>query len=129
MRLITVLLFGFLLTGCFGCEASDHPAQVEPGEISTGGLPEVDAAQCEADGGFVERRGMIGLPICVTPYEDGGKACTDSSECQGQCILKSWGAEEPGEGPIVGSCEPDDKTFGCFGIVTNGKVESAICVD
>ncbi|TNE56597.1 MAG: hypothetical protein EP340_11400 [Alphaproteobacteria bacterium] len=102
-------------------------------------LAEIDVDKCAVEGGDIDYRGMFGMPMCVIPFEDAGKACTDSSECQGICMVDADGGtpDNPseykramsGEGPIVGSCEPDDKTFGCFGEVINGKIASAICVD
>lgn len=82
-------------------------------------------AECEASGGAVEQRGMGGLESCVHTYADGGKACTDSSQCEGKCV----GAPGPETQQTAGSCQKDDKLFGCYSEILGGKPAYAICVD
>jgi len=82
-------------------------------------------ADCEASGGTVERRGMAGTESCVHTFADGGEACTDSSQCEGKCV----GAPGPETQQTAGSCQKDDKLFGCYSEILSGKPAYAICVD
>ncbi|MBX7495462.1 hypothetical protein K3172_06280 [Qipengyuania sp. 6B39] len=95
-----------------------------PGDAMT----DAEKASCLAKGGTVERRGMIQAETCVTPYADAGKTCTDGDECEGKCLAYGRVGSPPGE-QVEGICERDDRTFGCFGIVEDGKVEAGLCVD
>jgi hypothetical protein len=81
--------------------------------------------ECEASGGTVERRGMGGMESCIHTYADGGEACTDSSQCEGKCV----GAPGPETQQTAGSCQKDDKLFGCYSEILGGKPAYAICVD
>lgn len=38
---------------------------------------------CEAKGGRIEARGMLGQEICVISHPDAGSSCNDSLECAG----------------------------------------------
>lgn len=82
-------------------------------------------AECEASGGTVMRRGMANMETCVHSYADGGKACTDSSQCEGKCV----GAPGPETQQTAGSCQKDDQLFGCYSEILGGKPAYAICVD
>jgi putative hemolysin len=84
------------------------------------------AAACAAKGGAIQPVGKAQIPVCVTPYADAGKACTDKSQCQGACVLE--GNLEP-QGPVTGACQKTDRQFGCYAKVVNGKTTGAICVD
>jgi len=57
---------------------------------------------------------------CVIPYEDGGKACTDGSQCVSrQCVAKDQSASK---GAVVeGACAKDSKPLSCTTTVTSGK--------
>ncbi len=58
---------------------------------------------------------MFGMPACVRPYQDGGKRCTDGSECEGDCIQ-----EEPWVSAgtkTTGVCEVTDEPCGCRSLV------------
>ena len=87
-----------------------------------------DRRACEEQGGTVERRGMAQAELCVTPYADAGKACTDGDQCEGRCIAEGQVGSPPGE-PVTGICQRDDRLFGCFGIVEDGTIEAGLCVD
>ncbi|PEQ11553.1 hypothetical protein B2G71_16765 [Novosphingobium sp. PC22D] len=86
--------------------------------------PEKRAA-CEASGGTVERRGMVGAETCVHAYADGGKICTDSAQCEGKCVGSPGAADQR----AAGSCQKDDKLFGCYAEIVGGRPAYAICVD
>lgn len=82
--------------------------------------------QCLASGGFVEKAGMLGAERCTLRYSDGGQICTDSSQCQGQCIAELAGANQDS---TSGICQRTDNPFGCYAVVENGRTGPALCVD
>lgn len=88
------------------------------------------AAQCAARGAFLDHRGMFDTAMCVTPFPDAGKVCSDKADCAGRCILdrdaavgKSVGSE------ATGRCQADDALFGCHADVVGGKMMRTICED
>ena len=87
----------------------------------------IDKEECESKGGRVEPYGMTGYPACVSYYDDGGKECRDSSECEGNCFVR--GIFEVGT-PMAGVCESSEHdSMGCNSRITNGKVVSTWCQD
>jgi hypothetical protein len=77
---------------------------------------------------------------CLTRYRDAGKACTDSSQCQGKCLVDMTvtcvrGAEctdpprpEPGQ-PFTGQCQRDDEHCGSFIEIRKGRAEPGYSID
>jgi hypothetical protein len=65
--------------------------------------------------------------LCVRPFADAGKQCTDSAQCQGKCIGTADQASSTA--PVAGQCQADDRLFGCYSQIQQGKAVSAICVD
>lgn len=101
------------------------------GDATAGGStePAAEFAQCTANGGTVERRGMRGSEMCVMPYADAGKVCTDASQCEGSCLAE--GRADPsqtGQG-AKGICQADDKLFGCVAFIKKGVQGATICID
>ena len=71
-----------------------------------------DKAACTAQGGTWTEKGGRGHPAgCRLPTKDGGKACTDSAQCEGACVR--------------GACSDHTPVTGC-GIMENGKT---VCRD
>ena len=94
-------------------------------------LAEIDTVQCELDGGTVRGVCMLGLPACVVPYTDAGEICTDSSECEGRCLIDIDASDAQ---PIVGTsatgvCQADTDSCGCWHEVLGSRVQPGICVD
>ncbi|MBB3990144.1 hypothetical protein [Croceicoccus naphthovorans] len=85
-----------------------------------------NGAACEAAGGFLDRRGRAQTLMCVHPYADAGKACTDNQQCDGKCVAA---VDDGPDGEVVGTCQADDALFGCYAEVVDGKLVRAICVD
>ncbi|MBI1685756.1 hypothetical protein [Caulobacter hibisci] len=104
--------------------AACAPTAPPPGPSAQAG-DSVEA--CTARGGQIETVGRRGLPTCVVPFADAGKACTDGSQCQGGCVLE--GNLEPSDAPVTGQCKRSNVQFGCYAKVVGGKATSAICVD
>ena len=110
-----------------GCQGDPPPADLPlmPGDVASV-MPAPDARACEAQGGMLDRRGRAQTLMCVHPYPDGGKQCTDNLQCAGKCVT------QPGDDTdrrIVGTCQADDALFGCYAEVVDGKAVRAICVD
>lgn len=84
-----------------------------------------DRARCVAQGGFVERAGLLGAERCTMTYSDGGNICIDSSNCQGKCVTGVGGDK----GAVSGQCQKTDNPFGCYSEVLGGKVQPGLCVD
>jgi hypothetical protein len=123
MRRLCVVLLG--AAALVSCTPTNAPAP-EAGEQSfPRELSATDRAACTAAGGRVERRGRIDAELCIKPFADAGKACTDSAQCQGKCVA-SGNAEMP---PTAGQCQADDRLFGCYAEIKGGKPAYTICVD
>jgi len=76
--------------------------------------------ECLAKG---EKIGMGLSKQCNMTFSDANKKCTDSSECQGQCI-----AENPQS--IVGKCSSrSSASIGCHSLMMNGKASPTLCLD
>ena len=74
---------------------------------------------------------MFGIPACVVPYADAGEACTDSSECEGRCLVDLTNTDA---NPAVGSsatgiCEADTDPCGCWYEVLDGTTQQGLCAD
>ena len=116
------------------------PFVIAPALLLSGCAPDLDmrgtgptrqVSACAQSGGFLDARGRRQSVMCVHPYSDAGKACSSRADCQGKCI-----AERAPDGGLpatglaaAGRCQADDKLFGCYAEVDNGKVRSSICVD
>ena len=112
------------LTGCYGePPPSDLPDL--PRDVASV-MPAPDAGACEAQGGMLDRRGRAQTLMCVHPYADAGKQCTDNQQCAGKCVTAP---DDGPDGRIVGTCQADDALFGCYAEVVDGKAVRAMCVD
>lgn len=83
---------------------------------------------CEAAGGEIRRDGLAGHEICVQTYADAGKACRDSADCLGRCMITGEFADFD-TSTDAGQCEVNDSPFGCYQTVEDGKATPALCVD
>lgn len=148
MRLGSLLLFApVLLTGCVVPEPEPEAEPVQEGVAEAEQVDEAgivgqgmrvlpgdramtadQRAACTKSGATVERRGMAQTELCVTPYADAGKTCTDGDQCTGRCIAEGQVGSAPGE-TVTGICQRDDQLFGCYGIVEDGRIEAGLCVD
>jgi hypothetical protein len=81
--------------------------------------------ECAAQGGKVERI-LIGAEGCVRPTTDGGKVCTDNSQCQGACVAPF--AAQRGT-VVTGACANDIGRMGCLNVVTQGQASGEACFD
>ncbi|ABE75189.1 hypothetical protein [Psychrobacter cryohalolentis] len=90
--------------------------------------PNETVQACTAKGGAFSQRGRLGCYQCVVTYTDAGKACQDSTDCQGKCkntgkFIKSGTKNQSGQ------CASDSSGFGCYQTIEKGVAQPAICVD
>jgi hypothetical protein len=93
--------------------------------LSAGASP--DPKVCAAKGGTVRPVCISRAPMCVIPYSDAGKRCTDKSQCKGRCLTDT--GPRPGKKKVEGRCEANNDPCGCFQTVEKGRLGSALCVD
>jgi len=78
--------------------------------------------------------------MCVTPYPDAGRACSDSTECAGDCLVdlavRCDGAGNCAESEVPeigasasGKCEVDNDPCGSRVEVVKGIVQAPVHVD
>lgn len=89
-------------------------------------VPATDPAACSTQGGNWQPICMLQKPACVLTFKDAGKACTDSSQCQGSCIVDGTA---PPDQPAVGVCKATSDPCGCMQFVENGKAGYPLCAD
>ena len=83
---------------------------------------------CTAKGGVFSQQGRLGCYQCVVTYSDAGKACQDSTDCQGEC--KNTGEFVDANAKTQsGQCASDSSPFGCYQTIEAGVTQPAICVD
>ena len=91
--------------------------------------PPTDMAQaCTAQGGVFSQQGRRGCYQCILSYTDAGKACQDSTDCQGKCKKVGEFVDASAKNQS-GQCASDSSPFGCYQLIDNGVAQSAICVD
>ncbi len=80
----------------------------------------------------MERRGMQNRLVCVIRFPDAGKKCSDKNDCAGSCMI-DLGRREYSQAELarthIGACQVDDKPFGCWAHLVNGKVSGWFCAD
>ena len=67
---------------------------------------------CEARGGTWYAHYGETLDVCVMPFADGGRRCTSSAECEGECVtnvVSQLGKE--------GICQRTTDSSGCYNAV------------
>ncbi len=89
---------------------------------------------CKALGGKWGPAGIFPQPICRVPTRDGGRACSDTDECEGECLAKLSSGQRTKitnrqKLRIDGVCTPYIPVFGCAAIVNKGYVTSILCRD
>jgi hypothetical protein len=127
---VAIFLIAALLQ-CGGCNQSS--ASLAHSEANAS-----EMAKCSAMGGSLRRVGDLQLNACVHAYADGGKVCTDKSECEGECRivddtrphdLQNWVESLSSSEPKAGRCQWTDDKFGCRSTVVRGQVQPTLCVD
>lgn len=118
------------------------PSSPPPATASAGSRPPTPKPRpatkqaCSACGGLWDRHGISEVESCVCKTKDGGRACRDGSDCEGQCLAGSDAAFEvldrgpPPRGNYVGRCSDYDTTFGCIRVIPRGaRARGAVPAD
>jgi hypothetical protein len=110
MRIARVWCWVAILALCAGCE-SFRDARMHAGaeRARAEALARIDQPACRAKGGQVSARGMFGLPTCVVPFADAGKACSNKIDCDGRCLAGE--SDLPIGTAATGQCQRDDACF------------------
>ena len=127
---VTVLMT-FWLSACSVTPSTTLPAEatIDPSAYQECVYPPQKYLQaCTVQGGKFAQQGKLGCYQCVVTYADAGKACTDGSDCQGNCESRGEYADV-GTANQTGQCSADSSPFGCHQVINNGVAESAICID
>jgi hypothetical protein len=93
-------------------------------------LANTDRAACHARGGSIRKVGINMDPACVVRFRDAGKACSDSSDCEGMCIAPYRNDLDEGS-PSTGRCQADDYMDGswCWTEIVGGRTRGGWCSD
>lgn len=81
---------------------------------------------CEEAGGEWKKVGIAPNEMCVLRTKDGGRQCTDNSECEAGCRAPE--NAKAGE-RAVGICIYDNSKVGCSSWLQKGIVSPMLCVD
>lgn len=100
-----------------------QPPGTQPPRVTEAGQ---EAAACAARGGNYQPVCLMGRPMCVLPHADAGKSCTDSSQCEGRCVVEN--GADPGK-QVTGVCSRNNNPCGCFTLVQNGVSQPTLCAD
>ena len=121
---ISFLVFALTVCGC-----AHRPLSAEDQRVLAerkAALAAIDEEKCKAGGGTIRGVGSISYPVCVIPYPDAGRVCTDSSQCTGKCQAEGAASGAPATGQCQSS--PHDK-FGCFSEIVSGIAKGMVCLD
>lgn len=110
---LTLALLAFAL-------AAPSPAQ--PGQQA---MTPAEKDACVARGGIVGRAGKAQIEACHERFADGGKVCTDKSQCQGACM--GDGRRVTGQ-TATGTCQSYSRQLGCQTRIEKGAARE-ICID
>lgn len=89
--------------------------------IPAGNSTTLDSKEkCLQDGGVWQNWGLFPDEYCQIPSADGGKICTDGSQCSlNSCITYSDSS--------AGQCRTYQDTFGCYSELVDGKMSPELC--
>jgi hypothetical protein len=111
---------GRLETPAVWPQLADIPLAVKPVAI-----PPTER-ECHQAGGLWAQRGLGGGPFrCDFEAGDARKICTDSLQCEGECLVAK---DIPVGSRAIGSCSDFVATYGCHSFIERGLVRS-LCTD
>jgi hypothetical protein len=84
-------------------------------------------SKCLEEGGGWKQMGLARSFGCERKSTDGGKACTDSSQCQFRCLAVPLFTTTTN--PVSGECARTNLPFGCRVFVEAGRIVQGPCVD
>ena len=122
------ILLIIIATACSSCatfqQGTDEPAWSQKLKTGTHNLGALSAADCaQRDGVWLGVDGSE-IALCQIRVTDGGKSCTDHSQCQGFCVSDvsaEYGAR------ITGVCTRDYYQSDCVQGVSRGRAEAIVC--
>ena len=118
-----LLIVAGVLAGC-----RSQPVSPDQAGIAAGSAALSSQLQCEQLGGRWTAIGRAQNWTCLVDYPDAGKACTDTAQCQGRCLVQ--GEFLAAGKPAAGVCQRDaSQRFGCRQPVENGVAGPVLCVD
>jgi hypothetical protein len=140
MRFARILLIIVFCLGILQTASAAEPDAADSAKcVESGGTWDTDnmrpnghciadtPSKCAVRGGAWQRVCLAQGLSCVTPTKDGGKACTDGSQCQLGC--EDQGNPPRKDGTLVGACRRDDNPCGAFRYLSNGKRAGILNVD
>lgn len=117
LRIVTVFCVAVLAVACV---QSTTPAQQGPATDAVTPVANTDPAVCKTQGGALQNVCRMGRLLCVIPFKDAGKTCTDKSQCRGECLY-AGGDAKSGEA-VTGTCQKDNDPCGCKQPILGGKL-------
>lgn len=84
--------------------------------------------KCVSRGGIWGRVCLSQTLMCVRKFNDGGKVCSDSKDCESRKCL-AIGREANEQGVTVGECVRTSDPCGSFNFIVNGKPTGSITYD
>jgi hypothetical protein len=83
---------------------------------------------CRAHEGEMRKVCKSQFPTCVRRFSDGGKPCTDGSQCKaGRCVHQGEDVAAGTRGG--GACDLNNDPCGCRNLVVGGRTKGWLCTD
>jgi hypothetical protein len=124
-RVVVAAVAAITVAGCQSFADAQTHRRLE--RMRAEALRDIDQPACVARGGHVSGFGMFGLPTCIVPFADAGKACTDAADCDGNCVRYDDFAQAGTR--VGGTCQVESPEDGCFQFVEAGLAQMALCAD
>lgn len=127
MILLSLLAVSCALVACNSSKpdsTDNKPSDIVVLDKPVKEVPE-DEVGCLKEGGTWGKVGLLQLPTCVIKTADGGKSCTDSSQCERGCYTHIG---ETGK-RVTGFCQYNNLNFGCRSLVVKGIAQPGVCSD
>jgi hypothetical protein len=120
------LLAALLPVAIGACATARHPQLDSIPRAQKRDIPTTQAS-CNAVKGHWSQQGLGGGPfVCDLQANDALKICTDSSQCEGSCLISK--SIQVGQKQAIGSCSNFLRNYGCYKFIESGRVRS-ICSD
>lgn len=87
------------------------------------GMSESSPDGCDERGGTIALRSS-GRRFCKIDFPDGGRACTDTNDCLGGCVVSAV-RRGHGAGPVIGACRSSTGGDECLTELVNGAAARA----
>jgi hypothetical protein len=108
-----------MLLACSGCVREPMPG------VGDKQLSIAERGKCTSQGGNVGQI-LPGFEGCIRQTTDGGKSCSDGSQCEGTCNAPSsakFGVS------AIGTCSAVVNRMRCVNLVIQGKASGEVCFD